>query len=293
MKTNDDQAPTGLAHRRRRRLSDEETEQRMLRAALDSVNRTGLTVSLEHISFEDVIRDAGVARSAVYRRWPYKDLFFSDLLRELAGGLAPAGIAAEESATELVRRVALERLDWLKTPELRHDLYVELLRQGALLDFETIHASTEWRTYLALHATFVGLADGDLRADVQAALATADQGFVARISAANERMAELLGYRLRPELGSTFETLTGLVSATLRGLVIMALSNPDVVVRRNRANPFGASGTAEWSQPALGVAGIAFAFLEPDPSVEWNDERVAGVRRALETGQNLGHRQPG
>jgi AcrR family transcriptional regulator len=48
------------------------------------VHRDGLTVSLDHISLEEVIRDADVSRSAVYRRWPYKDLFFSDLVKELA-----------------------------------------------------------------------------------------------------------------------------------------------------------------------------------------------------------------
>jgi hypothetical protein len=55
------------------------------------VNRTGLTVSLEHLSVEDVIREAGVARSAVYRRWPYpyKDLFLSDLANELAKAAIP------------------------------------------------------------------------------------------------------------------------------------------------------------------------------------------------------------
>ena len=49
------------------------------------VKRTGLTVSSEHIGLEDLIRDAGVSRSAVYRRWPRQDLFLSELLRELAG----------------------------------------------------------------------------------------------------------------------------------------------------------------------------------------------------------------
>ena len=79
----DSRAPTGLG-RRGRRLPDRETERRMLQAAMAMVHRTGLTVSLDHISFEDVIRDADVSRSSVYRRWPYKDLFFSDLVRELA-----------------------------------------------------------------------------------------------------------------------------------------------------------------------------------------------------------------
>ena len=56
----------------------------MLRAAVAMVHHAGLTVSLDHISFEDVIRDADVSRSAAYRRWPYKDLFFGDLVEELA-----------------------------------------------------------------------------------------------------------------------------------------------------------------------------------------------------------------
>ena len=57
----------------------------MLESAAAMVNQAGLTVSLDHLSFEDLIRDARVSRSAVYRRWPYKDLFFSDLLKELRG----------------------------------------------------------------------------------------------------------------------------------------------------------------------------------------------------------------
>ena len=46
---NSSHSPTGLA-RRRRRLTDQETEQRMLKTAIAMVNRTGLTVGLDHIS---------------------------------------------------------------------------------------------------------------------------------------------------------------------------------------------------------------------------------------------------
>ena len=131
----------------------------MLQAALAMVNRTGLTVSLDHLSFEDVIRDARVSRSAVYRRWPYKDLFFSDLLKELARAATPAAISGEATSAPEIKRVALEHLDWLVTPELRQNLALELMRQAALHDFATMHGSTEWRTYLALHATFLSVAD--------------------------------------------------------------------------------------------------------------------------------------
>ena len=278
-RTLDPAPPTGLA-RRGRRLSDQETEQRMLRAAVAMVSRTGLTVSLDHISFEDIIRDAGVSRSAVYRRWPYKDLFFSDLVRQLARDATPAIV---EDELELMRQIAVSRPDWLETPELRHRLLLELFRQLSLLDFQAMLGSPGWRTYLALHATFMSLADGDLRDQVQAALNQSEQAHNARIAQAWRQLTALFGYRLRPESGITFEALATLLSATMRGLVVMALSAPDVAAQRIEARPFGADARGRWSLPALGLAGLASAFLEPDPAVEWDAGRIAAVRQALAT----------
>lgn len=274
--------PTGLG-RRHSRLSDEETERRMLEAATAMVHETGLTVSLDHLSFEDVIRDARVSRSTVYRRWPYKDLFFTDLLKELARAATPAAISNEETALPAIRRIVLEHLDWLETAELRHNLLLELLRQGSLQDFETMRGSTEWRTYLALHATFLSVADEDLRDELRTALAESEQAFIRRIAASWKTMAGLFGYRLRPELDATFESLASLVSADLRGQVIMALASPDTATRRIRARPFGATEAAEWSPPALALAAIAVAFLEPDPLVVWDEERIGKVRQAFQT----------
>jgi AcrR family transcriptional regulator len=271
------QAPTGLA-RRGRRLSDHETEQRMLRAALAMVHQTGLTVSLDHISFEDVIRDADVSRSTVYRRWPHKDLFFSDLVKELAASATPTIVSDE---LDLIRRVVAERPDWLDTPELRHRLVTELFRRLSLLDFRTLYDSPGWRTYLALHATFLSIADGELRRQVQAALARSEQEHTSRVARAWQQLTAVLGYRLRPGSGATFETIATLLSATMRGLVLMALSVPDIGTRRALASPFGAPGSEEWSLPALGLGAVASALLEPDPAVEWDEERRATARRAL------------
>jgi len=271
------QPPTGLA-RRRRRLSDEETEQRMLGTAVAMVNRTGLTVSLDHIGLEDVIRDAGVSRSAVYRRWPYKDLFISDLVKQLAKDATPTIVADELS---MIRRIAAEHSGWLETPELRHGLVIELFRQLPLLDFQTLFESAGWRTYLALHATFMSLADGELRDQVGLALAQSEQEHRTRVAQAWEQLAGLLGYRLRPESGVTFEVIAALLDATIRGLVIMALATPGIAAHRAQATPFGAAARQEWSLPALGLAAIASAFLEPDPAVGWDTDRIARVRQAL------------
>ncbi len=270
-------APTGLA-RRARRLPEDETEQRMLRTALAVVHRTGLTVSLEHISFEEVIRDADVSRSSAYRRWPHKDLFFIDLVLELARDPAPGIVTSE---LDLIRRIIAGRLDELAYPQTRRAVVIELFRQLPMLDFETLSSSPGWHTYLALQATFLSLADDGLRDQVQAALAQAEQDHLGRVAQAWERMAGMLGFRLRAESGVTFETLAALVNAAMRGLVMTALTVPDIAGRRIAARPFDASGASEWSLPALGLGAIATAFLEPDPDFTWDAARAAAIRDAL------------
>ncbi len=276
------QAPTGVA-RRRQRLSDEETERRMLDAAIAMVNQTGLTVSLDHLSFEDVIRDARVSRSTVYRRWPYKDLFFSDLLVELARASTPAAVSSEVASAPLLRAVVLEHRDWLGSADGRRDLLLELMRQGSHHDFEMMHGSAEWRTYLALHATFLSVADDALRDELEAALARSERDFIGRIAASWQLLTGLFGYRLRPELGASYEIVAALASADLRGQVLMALAVPELATRRLLARPFGASQAQEWAPPAIGLAGLAMAFLEPDPEVVWDAARVSRVVDAFES----------
>lgn len=272
----DVQAPTGLA-RRRRRLSEEESADRMLETAVAMLGRSGLTVSLDHISLEEVIREAGVSRSAVYRRWPYKDLFFRDVVIELARNAAP-GIFDQE--VRLLRQVVAEHDEWLATPELRTGLVAELIRRLALLDFEVLYGSATWRTYLTLNAAFLGIADGEAREQVRAALAESEQAHIASVAAAWELLAGLFGFRLRPSTEATFETLARLLDASLRGLVLAALSDPGIVTRRVRARPFGAV-EADWSLPALSFANVAWGLLEPDPAVAWDEERVATVRETV------------
>jgi AcrR family transcriptional regulator len=269
---------------RRRRLSDEETGRRMLDAALAMVNRSGLTVGLDHISFEDVIRNAGVSRTAVYRRWPYKDMFFSDLLRELAEGTAPAAAVSEETSRQLLGSVLAGAAGDLASTRARHDLVTEMLRVAAVNDLLAVHGSPEWRTYLALQASFLSLPDGALRDDIRAALARSEQRFIDRVAQGWESVASLLGYRPNQAAGGSFQLIATLASAVMRGLALMALSNEELLTRTVHGNPTGASYSADWSPIGAAAASIAATFLEPDPDVVWDDERLANLRNLLGAG---------
>ncbi|QIS20195.1 TetR/AcrR family transcriptional regulator [Nocardia terpenica] len=282
-----DPIPAAGVSRRRSRLSDEQTAQRMLAAATAMVERAGLTVSLEHLSFEEVIRDAGVARSAVYRRWPYKDLFFSDLLVELARGTNPVLVEANPAA---VGASVLEHLDWARTPGLRRALAGEVLRRGAADEFALFQHSAAWRTYFAVQATFQGLPDGALRERVHAALTVSEQALVEQVATAYTRMCALIGLRVRPEAGVGFDTVARAATAALRGLVLMAPVNPAITRIRVRANPFGAPAAAEWSEPALILATTVVGLTEPDPGLVWTPAHEAVVRAALTSGAWAAHR---
>lgn len=264
---------------RRPRLSQAQTEERMLAAALDQVNAAGLTVSLEHLSYEAVIAAADVSRAAAYRRWPSKESFLRDLVRELARATRPRALVLAETSLPVIREILLSDPERLSDPEHRRRLVAEVFRRATDLDFQRMFASVEWRTYLALHATFASLPDAALRADVQRGLAAAQDRFVASMAANWAQLAPLLGFRLTSaNLG--FDALAVLVSAGVRGLLVMAMADPSLAARRIDADPFG-TGMASWSLAAFSCASVAATFFEPVPGLTWDESHTAALRAGL------------
>jgi AcrR family transcriptional regulator len=274
------QPPTGAA-RRRRRISDAETERRMLDAAVRMITESGMTVSLDHLSMEEIIHAAGVARTSVYRRWPYKDLFVSDVLIEVARATALGSGYGPVSAV-LVDHLAgaLPRPEDVEPQQDRRDFVVELLRVAALADFDAVHPSQQWRTYIALHATHLGLPDGDLRREIGLALAQSEQRFGASRAANFRLLADLAGYRLvgdfvDPDDG--FGQMSLAIGSTVTGLAVKAFADPELVHDRRLRAPFGTSRAAEWSTPALVLVRVTLSYIEPDPDIPWDEDRVRYV----------------
>lgn len=252
----------------------------MLDTARDTLVRGGLTVSLDHISVEQLIREAGVSRTAFYRRWPSKDLFLRDLIKELARNAVP-GIVEEE--IEAIERVIAERVEALTTPEDRDDLAAELIRQLALMHFEMLNQSATWRTYLAVNLACASMADDDTRHQVRTALAQSEKAHIRTVAKVLELLAGLVGYRLRPEAAASFETIATLNTAALHGLITMAISDPGLATQRLWAAPLWTAKSAEWSLPAMALASILTTLLEPDPEIDWQAERTTALREMVGT----------
>jgi AcrR family transcriptional regulator len=250
----------------------------MLATATAMISRRGLTVGLDHISFEDVIRRAEVSRSAAYRRWPHKDLFFSDLVLHLAHDAVPTLI---EDELALMRQILTNHHVGLSTAQARERLTAELIRQLAALDFDALLASPAWRTYIALHATCASIADPGLKERLRAALADTERAHVGRIADAWQQLAELLGYRLRGGLSTAgFTALARLLNSTMRGILMTALSTPEIA-EPYQAAPFPPGENADWTPAAIALGAIATTFLEPDPTITWDKQRIATIQTAL------------
>jgi AcrR family transcriptional regulator len=255
----------------------------MLDTAVQLIMDRGMTVSLEHLSVEEIIQAAGVARTSVYRRWPYKDLFFSDLLIELAKatqlGTGYGGVP--ELLAEHMAQL-LPRPDGVDPEQDHRDVTVEILRVSTQADFDTVYASQQWRTYIALHATHLGLPDGDLRQEIGHALRQSEQRFTALREAVFRRFAPLMGYRISgnfpdPDVG--YASLALAAGSAMTGLVVRALADPGLVSDRRMLAPFGTSRETEWSSPALVLVGVIRSHVERDTDVPWGD---ACIRQTIE-----------
>lgn len=98
----------------------------MLSAALELLAERGVTVGLDGLLLEDVIRRADVSRTSAHRRWPTRDAFLADVLLEVARGVEDQTIGTRVVAdASAVLRAPGTDVSW---PQGRRDLLVELLR---------------------------------------------------------------------------------------------------------------------------------------------------------------------
>lgn len=276
----DDQenAPRG----RRRRTPAAQVRAQMLQAAADVVLDSGLDVSLEALSLEDLIQLARVPRSSVYRQWPYKDAFIDDLLCHLAGpdGLLGSQGVFDQQTVDAVRGTIAANEQLLRTGQGRRALLCEIVRLGAGQNFRA-HLGARMRMRTALMAA-VGSsknmhARGAIAAAIQAASARSRDNIIELL----QYVMNTLGLRLR-QPGMTVAQLQAAGAALIQGLALRHDVAAAAAGQQNGTGPQGGppdqiasepvpgpgldGKTAEWTLAAIAYLGIVDAFLEPDPA---------------------------
>lgn len=251
----------------------------MLDAGARLIGRLGLSLSLEHVSMEDLIKDAGVSRTSSYRRWPTKDAFAADLLLHIAENTRlTTDFAPYASAVRLIDPELVAHLD---DPQARWNLIVEAFRTLTAADFAATMASETWRSYLVLRTAQGSLPDGALRERIRAALATTERSFTDYRARALQAASGLMGFRLRYPDALGWHPLAELLSASFTGMALRGYSGDDDVITERLCSPFGSTHAAPWTLATLASGNNFFGATELDPNISWDAERLAQTRALL------------
>nr|NLI49479.1 TetR/AcrR family transcriptional regulator [Propionibacterium sp.] len=249
---------------RRRRLSDAETERLMLDTAVEEVLTRGLPVGLDRLGFEEIIRRAGVSRTAVYRKWRTREDFYARLLLELAGH-DQHGVRAF-SAERLPQFLAFLATDpdWRRTPEGRRATFVELCRRGVEANLDHRAGSAGVGLLVALVALLQSTER--LHDEILAALTVAEDDFRRTMGGLYATLGRAAG--VRPRYGADWATVASLGSALVVGGTVQGVGNALLRSESRPGDPFGTGRTADWTTLSLGYTALLLSLTEPDPDFD-------------------------
>lgn len=275
----------------------EEVRERMLQAAQDMVLETGVSISLEEMSLEDVMRRAQVPRSSVYRLWPYKGDFVDDLLCRLAEPewAGTAQPVKQQRALDVAWEVVNANQTRLSTEEGRRSVLREAVRLAVDVSFHDMGADPAWPVYMALTSTIGSVREPRVRTKIAKSLEDFERQRVDRLVRFFGEMAEAVGFRLRD--GFRLEHLVVATGSMMQGLLLRSL----IVRNTQGADPgTGAEGgwslgqvvndpvsgpgldgdeKSEWHLVAIGYLGIMDVILEIDPDADLSPRGAPAVAR--------------
>ena len=274
------------------RVPAEEVRQRMLDAGRQLAHEVGAALTIEHLRLEEVIQRARVARSSVYRLWPYREDYIDDLLSYLAGegSWFSDRTVLDPETFDLAVRVVTDNQPMLATPEGRRALMCEVVRITATRNYEVLTKSLPWRLHMVLIATIGSTRGGGARRRIAAALEDSQRRSRASLVSVLRHLSTVLGYRLRdPAFTLDHVQLAG-------GLLIQAMAQRNVQVQTAIARPDDAAETidpdeddlaeparvagllndplpgpgldgkpAQWTLAAFSYLGLMDLFMELDP----------------------------
>lgn len=210
----------------KRRLSAAELRAQVLGTARGMVEDAGgLTVSLAHLSLEEIIRAAGVPRSSVFREWATREDFYLDLMVELTSDEG-AGAVFDQATLDTAFIVLDSMAERLRDPAERYPVAREMIRRAVGRNMEAVTLSPAWRTVASMTAMLSSL-DGPGQQLVAGAIRRVEGRQLAGLVAFFNGVLPRVGLRMRP--GFTVEQLAVCGSSVISGMVRRAVSAPEIV----------------------------------------------------------------
>lgn len=243
----------------RRRLPEAETVRRLLDVAVARVLRQGLAVGVDQLSMEEVIVEAGVARSAVYRKWPTREAFYARVLVEL---LRRDDTSIHYfSATTLTN--AEDFLDQLgplpEDHEERRRMLIELCRVAATHNFLEVRNSPPQRTHLAL-AALIQSSRTRFRDEGLALLRESEERFTAHMVPLYRQLFARFGLRLRD--GLSWPQFVAAAAAVVQGTTVQSEAMSQAETAPFVGDPFGTGQPAAWCTAALAFTALVLSVAE-------------------------------
>lgn len=236
-------------------------------AARHMVGEVGLTVSIQHLSMEDLIRIADVPRSSVYRRWRTKEEFFTDLLIMIAQSAVKENVIGWVSpVADVVTSLLADNEDLHASAEGKIALFRECARVGVEQTYKSLLDSPRWQTRTSLLAAATSMTDQG-REQVLAALQEGEMRSGQQISAFYGEVFGELGLPLRPGVSIEIVTLVG--ATTLDGFLQRRLTSPQVD-ELYIEGPALRGGTAPWHVAACAYLGAVSALLVNVPRMPFD-----------------------
>lgn len=227
-------------------------KRRIVEAAAGVVEDEGLTLSLDHLNFETIVKQAGVPRSTAYRLWPDgRDGFRRDVLIELSGPRSFGSDALNEETVALATDLIAEQISELDTPEGRRKALTETVRVAADHNFVAITERINWRVGLAVTTTnSLASGDPDDHLLLAQALKDTEEQFIDQMVEFFEDVAVVLGVEMNE--GLTFTDLVCVGASVIEGLAIRHL----VVPEKLAGDRFRPGEDEPWSLAAIGYLSV-------------------------------------
>lgn len=232
----------------------------MLAAAVERVQAEGLLLDYANLGMEDLIRVAGVPRSTVFRIWPDRVAFVSDVVRALFEA-DPGFDAGFDGETLQVLQAAIAQGDETAGGGRDRDAVLrQAVRLAVTHNIVAVERSLAYRAYRTMSAALMSGDSVPGGEEVRALLVEIESRYLERMAAAYRALNDALGLRMRPGLDA--RDLAVAVMATIDGMSDhrrIAPSQMDAPL----SVAVGPEEAEEWHVAALAVYGVYTMFTEP------------------------------